>query len=565
MKIVTVWFFLFMSSTLYAESLPLIFHGNKYIKTRTLYEVLDLYKPYSYEFYKDDPKINPKIIPIAIETLKGFYKSKGFYHTEITSKTDNKKIIFKIQEQTPIKITQIEIDSSIPVKKSIGFKSGDIFDAQKFIDSKKKIKLLYHEHGYANAELNAKAYIDIIKNSARLVYKVTPNNICRFADIVIHSPKSIDKKIIQSLLYFHKGDIYSPNSIEQSYKNLYAYDGISQAIIKTEIYNKKDVNVTVNVKETQKPIRLQLGIGASSDEGATASFSIKHRNFYGNLKTLSLDTRVTRIKQSVKLSLTIPMAKQNTLGSELNFENENFFGFKENRALAKGYFSQRDAFNWLQEALIIDTSRAYDSADILLFPENTLLLISPRVSWKYDTRDKILNPSKGFLIDAQFQGSLINEYSDATYYKALLSGAYILPLHTSIVATKVKIGSLHIYEGEVPNSYRFFSGGMNSNRAYGYRLLGPKDSENNPAGFNSIIETTIEYRFHIYKDFNGVIFNDNSFIGQTYKPDNTVGYYSTGFGLRYKTPIGPLAIDIGFNPQKPLEQHALHFHVGELF
>ncbi len=564
-KIVTVWFFLFLSSALYAEGLTPVFHGNKHIKERKLYEILDLYKPYSYEFYKDEPKINPKIIPIVIETLQGFYKSKGFYHAKITSKIENTKVIFNIQENTPVKITQIDIDSPLPLKKSLGVKIGDIFDAQKFIESKKSLKLLYHNHGYANAEFYTKAYIDIVKNSAKLVYRVTPKNICRFTDIVIHPPKSIDKKIIRSLLYFHQGDIYSPLSIEKSYKNLYAYDGISQAIIKSTIYNNKDVNVTVSVKETRKPIRLQLGLGASSDEGASASFGIKHRNFYGNLKTLSLDTRVTRIKQSIQLRYTIPMAQKNILGSEINFENENFFGFKENRALAKGYFSQRDEYNWLQEALILDTSHAYDSTDIFLFPESTLMLISPRISWKYDTRDKILDPSKGFFIDTQIQGSFKNEFSDATYYKAVLNGAYILPLQTNIIATKIKIGSLHTYNGDVPNSYRFFAGGMNSNRAYGYRLLGPKDNENNPSGFNSLIETTIEYRFHIYQDFNGVVFNDNSFIGQTYKSNHTVGYYSAGFGLRYKTVIGPLAIDLGFDPQKPLEQHALHFHVGELF
>jgi len=565
MKIVTGLLLLLISSVLCAQNLVLLFHGNKHFKERTLYEVLDLYKPYSYEFYKDDPKINPKIVPIAIDTLKDFYKSKGFYHTRITSKIKNSKIILTIQENTPIKITHIKTISPIPITKNIGFRVGDIFDAQKFIESKKKIKLLYQNHGYANATFDTKAYIDIVQNSAKLVYKVIPNKLCKFSTIIIKSPKSIDDDIIKSLLYFHEGDIYSPILIEKSYKNLYAYDGISQAIIQTAISHKDDVNVSVNIQETQKPIRFQIGLGASSDEGPTVSLGIKHRNFYGNLKTLSLDTRATRIKQSVKLGFTMPLAQKNTLGSELNFENENFFGFKESRVLAKGYFSQRDELNWLQEALIIDTSHSYDSTDIVLFPENILLLISPRISWKYDTRDKILDPAKGFFLDAQIQGSVLNKLSDATYYKALLSGAYILPLHTNIVATKIKIGSLHIYDGDVPNSYRFFAGGMNSNRAYGYRLLGPQDNDNNPVGFNSIIETTIEYRFHIYKNFKGVAFNDNSFIGQTYIPDNTTGYYSCGFGLRYETLIGPLAVDIGFNPKQPLQQYALHFHVGELF
>jgi translocation and assembly module TamA len=565
MKIKTILFFLLITSLLYSKSIPLYFHGNTYFKDRQLYELLNLYEPYSYEFYKDEPKINPKIVPLAIETLQDFYKSKGFYHAKIVSKREKNSIVIDISANTPIKIKAIKIRSLLNIKNDIGLKVGERFDAQKFIDSKKKIKLLYQNHGYANATFNTKAYIDIKKNSAKLLYEVTPNQICTFANIDINSSKHIDKSIIRSLLYFKKGDIYSPHAIERSYKNLYAYDGISQAIIKTHIYNKKDVNVTINIQETKKPIRFQIGIGASSDEGLTALLGVKHRNFYGNLKTLSLETRVTQIKQNIKLNFTMPLAKKNMFGSEINFENENFFGFKENRILAKSYFSQRDEFNWLQEALIVDTSQSYASTDKLLFPEKSLILVSPKLSWKYDTRDKILNPSKGYFVDTQLQGSVLTPISNATYYKASIGGAYILPLPVNILATKVTIGSLHIYDGSVPNSYRFFAGGMNSNRAYGYRLLGPRDTNDNPTGFNSIIETTIEYRFHIYKSFRGVVFNDNSFIGQTYIPNNTTAYYSTGFGLRYETPIGPLAIDLGFDPKEPMRQHALHFHVGELF
>ncbi len=565
MKMSLVLFFFLISTVVYAKSLPLIFHNNKHFNDRKLYEVLDLYKPYPYEFYKNAPTLNPKIIPIAIETLKDFYKSKGYYHTSITPKVQKSRIVLNIFEKEPVKISKITIKSLLNLKDSIPFKVGDIFDAQKFIKSKKEIKLLYLNHGYANAAFDSKAYIDIVKESATLVYKVIPNKVCKIKNIKINTPKDIDKKIIKSLLYFQEGGIYTPLEIKKSYKNLYAYDGISQVVFQSKIYNQDDINVTVNIKETQKPIRFQIGIGASSDEGAAASLGIKHRNFYGNLKTFSFTTKVTHIKQSVKLNFTMPLAQKNVFGNELNFENEDFFGFKESRVLDKIYFSQRDEFNWLQEALIIDTSHSYASTDKILFPNKNLILLSPKLSWKYDKRDKILNPSKGFFLDTQLQGSYLNVISNATYYKALISGGYILPLQTNILATKIKIGSLHTYAGSVPNSYRFFAGGMNSNRAYGYRLLGPRDTNNNPVGFNSIIETTIEYRFHIYKNFNGVIFNDNSFIGQTYIPNNTVGYYDGGFGLRYETPIGPLAIDLGFDPKRPLEQHALHFHVGELF
>jgi len=558
-------FFFLITTVTYAQNFTLLFHGNKIIDERTLYGVLDLYKPYPYEFYKETPKLNSKIIPIALETLQDFYKSQGFYHTKVTSLKKNNAIIINIVENTPIKIQEIKVQSLLSLGKLLPFKINDIFNAQKFIQSKKKIKLLYENHGYFNANFTIKAWIDIKKNSAKLLYKIKPNQICYFTNINIISSKNIDKNIIKSLLYINKGDIYSINNLDKSYKSLYAHDGISQAIIDTNIYDKTDVNATVKIKETQKPIRFQIGIGASSDEGPMASFGVKHRNFFGNLKTISLNAKATKIKQEIQLNYSVPLAHKNTFGTNLGFENENFFGFKENRVLAKVYFRQRDEVNFLQEAIIIDTSKSYDSNNINLFPEQTLVLVSPELEWMYNTRDKLLEPTKGYFIKTQLQGSLLSEISNATYYKAILTAGYILPLQTNILATKVQIGSLQTYEGEVPSSYRFFAGGMNSNRAYGYRRLGPTDSSNNPTGFNSIIETTIEYRFHIYGNFNGVAFNDNSFIGQTYIPRTTTGYYGIGFGLRYKTVIGPLAIDFGFDPAQPMKQHALHFHVGELF
>jgi outer membrane translocation and assembly module TamA len=76
---------------------------------------------------------------------------------------------------------------------------------------------------------------------------------------------------------------------------------------------------------------------------------------------------------------------------------------------------------------------------------------------------------------------------------------------------------------------------------------------------------TAEYRFAISGNFRGVVFNDTTFIGEKEIPDQKNGYYSLGAGIRYVTPIGPIAFDIGFDAQNPKEQYAFHFHIGELF
>lgn len=552
-------------STLCAQMLPLEIQGNNSIDNAKIYKVLGLHKPGIFEFYKKEPKFNEKLIQLSTETLKDFYKSYGFYHAKISFMKEKDHLLLKIIEGPPIKIELIKKESTINIDNSIPFKIGDVFNAEKFILSKQNVRSDYEKMGYCNAQYNIKTYIDIVKNSAHLIYKITSGNICFFKHITINNPKNIDKDIIKPLLYIKKGKIYTPKSIKKSYKRLYAYDGISEVQIHSSIDKGNDVNATITIKSNPKPIQFQIGFGASSDEGLTAKLDIKHRNFFGNLKTLALHTRVTQIKQTFGVDFSMPLTNGNISGSKISYDNENFFSFKEYTINVKGFLKQINEPISSQEALIIDSSTTYDSNDILIAPETTLLIVSPALKWKYDTRDDILNPKKGYFIDASLQGSLKCSISDASYYKAKISTGIILPLEPSILALKIDLGSLHTFNGNVPSSYRFFAGGMYSNRAYRYRFLGPKDKNGDPVGFNFLMDTTVEYRFNIVGDFNGVVFNDNSFIGESYSPNTTNGYYSGGVGVRYETPIGPLAIDFGFDLKQPKLHHAFHFHIGESF
>ncbi|MBC8237381.1 MAG: BamA/TamA family outer membrane protein [Helicobacteraceae bacterium] len=558
-------FFLLYSSLSYAQTIPLFFKGNQEIASRELYAALGLYKPYIYEFYKDEPAVDPKTLPIVSQTLVNYYKTKGFYHAGVTYTQNEKAIIIELKENVPIRIADITILSNLDISSKIPFKQNDIFDAEKFIQSKKEIKLLYANNHHCNAQLDAKAWIDIETNDAYLIYDVTPNESCYFANVIINTSENIDEDIIKSLLYINEEELFSLHAITKSYQSLYAYDGILKALIDTEIDDNNSVDATVTITENEKPIRFEIGMGASSNEGLMASLGLKHRNLYGDLKTLDLKAKVTEIKQTVKTNFDMPLLHKNTFGVELGFANEIFDGFKESRVFGKVYLNQRRTPTFMKESLFFDRVDTYESEDKALFPEGTLFVLSPKFEWSYDTRDKILDPSKGYFFGSEVMGSILGEVSDASYYKYKLSGGYILPISSTILALKVKYGSLHLYEGDIPASYRFFAGGMDSNRAYGYRKLGLMDDNSNPIGFDSVFETKIEERFPIYGDIKGVVFNDNTYIGANASPDFSKGYYSVGFGLRYATPIGPLAIDYGFDISNPRSQHALHFHIGESF
>ncbi|MFT7004834.1 MAG: outer membrane protein assembly complex protein YaeT, partial [Sulfurimonas sp.] len=515
--------------------------------------------------WKKDPKVNPKTAILLAQTIKNYYRSRGFFHTLVTQSEKNGSIEISITEKSFIQVLDIKTLSKIDLDSTIPFKIGQIFDAQKFDQSKKDIKLLYANKGYCNTEIEAKAWIDIETNSAYLVYDITPNKLCYFDSIKISPPKDIDADIIKSLLYIKEEKPFSPYLIAQSYKSLYGHDGISKAIIDTQTQDANKSTVNVTVTQNEKPIRLQVGLGASSDEGMMYSLEVKHRNLFGNLKTLSASTRITDIKKTIKSDFSMPIKNRNSIGVEIGYEDESFTGFKEERVLGSITLKQREINYVSQEAILLDNTITYDSQDQDSYPEGQLFVLSPQFKFSYDTRDNILNPTKGYQLSLEVMGSILSEISDATYYKYNLSGTYILPVLPSVLALKMDFGALKVYNGDVPASYRFYAGGMNSNRAYTYRELGPTNDDGDPEGSNSILEMTLEYRFPIYGKFRGVLFNDNTFLGDTSYPDDYRGYSSAGFGLRYLTPIGPIAIDVGFAIDNPLDQYAIHFHIGELF
>jgi translocation and assembly module TamA len=546
--------------------LPLLFKGNEKISEGKLYDVLGLRKPYALEVWEKRPAIESIAISQSLSALTSFYRSKGFYHAKITSEEKIDSVVFKIDENEPILVGDVKINSQIDVDSAVSFQNNDVFDQEKFSASKSEIKNRYAQAGYCNAQFNSKAWVDIETNRAYLLFEATPGDVCIFGPISVESTPNIDGNLTASMLRIKEGDTYSVEAIRQSYETLYTQEAIAHAVINDNERNGSIVPITLNVEEAEFPIRFTAGLGFSSDEGITAQTGIKHRNFLGDLKTLALDARYSQIKQEASATFGLPLQNRRVLGAEVGYKNEIFDGYQTESTYQKLTAKYQDTPSSAMIGFLLDQVSTYDSTDTLTFPNSKLSLISPIVELNLDTRDKPLNPTRGYWLNANFMGSLYTpQISDATYLKALLSAAYITSIDDHVFGAKIKWGTLQIYDGEVPSSYHFYAGGMNSNRAYTYRDLGPKNSDGNPIGFASITEGTLEYRFPIYEEFRGVLFSDLTFASQNVLPNYAKdGYLGIGAGLRYTTPVGPVAIDVGFDPNNT-SQYAIHFRIGELF
>ena len=105
-------------------------------------------------------------------------------------------------------------------------------------------------------------------------------------------------------------------------------------------------------------------------------------------------------------------------------------------------------------------------------------------------------------------------------------------------------------------------------RGYEQDTLGPKGPDGNPTGGNAFLCGNVELRTYLGKGIGIVTFLDEGNVWQKVgEIDPGSIKYSTGLGLRYNTPVGPLRVDYGYKLQRERGESAgvLHFAIGHAF
>jgi len=220
-----------------------------------------------------------------------------------------------------------------------------------------------------------------------------------------------------------------------------------------------------------------------------------------------------------------------------------------------------------------------------------------------DRTNDPFSPSRGFRANGSVEHASAFTVSDFRYNRATADGAAFYQVRRrGVIGAHVRVGwvsplgsseqalgvAATVDGGVLHPRKRFYAGGSHSVRGFGENQLGPRvltvpigvlqrhdslntactsgtdvttcnpnaanmndrDFEPRPLGGNFVVEGSIEARFPVWRELIGAVFVDAGRVSQKTNPalPKSRTAVTPGFGFRYRSPVGPIRADIGFNP-----------------
>jgi outer membrane protein assembly factor BamA len=227
-----------------------------------------------------------------------------------------------------------------------------------------------------------------------------------------------------------------------------------------------------------------------------------------------------------------------------------------------------------------------------LFPQVRLSVFSGAVA--RDTRDDVVEPTSGAFVSGEVAAATRGLGGEVGFLKTYMQGYWFKKLpgpRRIIFATRASVGLADglareaqptdengqpidgppIVIEDLPASERFFAGGDTTIRGFALDTVGAPNTITPrlfPRGGNAMLVMNVELRIPVWKDFGAVLFTDGGNVfARVTEFDLTELRGSVGFGIRYRSPIGPIRVDLGFKvDRRPSEDRtALHFSIGQAF
>jgi outer membrane protein insertion porin family len=549
--------------------------------------------------------------------LQGLYYDRGYLYVKFGKAaielSPDRRFIFitlPIEEGDPYDITKIDVTGDLlePKEKLLALvetKPGARFSKTILQRDLQVLADVYKDKGYAYANVTPDTDVHAETKTVDINFAFQKGNLVTIEKIEVAGNNKTRDKVIRREMRINEGDLYSGTAIRFSKARVTAlgyFDSVEINSRRGSADDKMVLEITVKEKLTGT---FQLGFGFTGGESFFGQAQLSQNNLFGYGHTASLSFQISSLRQLFQLSYLDPYFLDTAWTASIDLYRSEllFTGFDRKAiggALTAGYELFED-FRFFGTYTLegVDVTPTGTSALQLRNQFTAGRTSSVRFSFNYDKRDNRLFPTNGHLesASAEFATSLLGSQNLFQRYR-LIERRY-RPLFWGLVA-KVNLSVGYIRSTDPLNrpisiSEKFFAGGINSIRGYSLRSISPTKrilaSREPDAGIidfavggNKELLTNWEIEFPIVESagIRGVVFYDagnvfsenEDFFHSNQRPDaNGRGtlplglFHSTGFGVRWFSPLGPLRFEVGFPlTRRPIDDaYLFEFTIGNFF
>jgi translocation and assembly module TamA len=556
--------------------------------------------------WSDSYRLDPDAVAADKRRVEAYYRARGYYDARVEevrldpAGAGRVRVVFRVSEGQPVRVTKLTVtglDEEPEARTRAGklaLKVGDVFSEGAYDATRAAIQQALRDTGWASATATQHADVLPDVHAAEVTYEVKAGARYRFGAIFVAGTSSVPRDRIrdQALGAVRPGEWYDDSALAIAQKRVFdlgVFGGVRVTPGQADL-SRGTIPVIVAVREAPfHTVRVGPGLGFSAirwDAHAVAGW--EHRNWLGDLRHLTTELRLGY----AWLPNPFQRTKEGTVGlAAVEFAQPGAFSryvdtsarIEVEKGIEQAYdfYSERlrlglplrlasrwtlvpsynlEVYELSKYAVTFDPSAPTVTGPTLENCNGSICLLTyveQRIAW--DGRDNPVNTRRGLYVGLSVQEGFHLAQFGYQYLRFLPELRFFLPMgaHT-VFAVRSRIGALvPINEaGDPPIVARFTAGGPLSMRGYYTRRLSKMVLENNqwvPVGGNGLADGTAELRFDIAGNWGGALFvdagnvSDASGTPSTWKEvlDPTTLQWASGVGLRYRTPFGPLRLDVG--------------------
>lgn len=612
------------------------FKGVEAVNKKALAELLTARVPVFWKFWEPHPVIHTKDLEDDLLRIKQYYQTQGYYQVtaeyeieaidpedapsaDIVDKTvpagggsspeddhiPGYEIRFHINEGPPVIIRNISIQcmceletlSEDTIRAVLSLQPGVVFKTGAYEQSKTAVRKLLGNRSYPFAKVRGSATVDLNDNSADIDFAIEPGECYHFGEIRIKGHEDhVREKVIRRAITFTSGEKYTERKLDESHRNLFDLNIFKTALIQPGVPDEGSNRVPVDIQvKPRKKRNIKLGVGYGTDDGLRLQAAWGDRNMTGWADRLTLSARRSDILENIYAEYLVPyfMSARNNLVSNAGYKREEKDYYTLHQTGTELNFYRKLENNWFSSiGYMLESNRPenvrVEDADGLADPRDTedYLVSSVKFHIEHNTIDDVLYSQRGTAVGLTIENASDYLGSEISYIRPGVDARVFVPLSWNMVLalrTDFKTIQKSGDTDYIPISKQFFLGGSKSVRGYGFEKLGVIDENDvirDVSGLSSFTGN-LELRFPIYNDFGGVAFLDAGALNDdSFRMDFRSLRYTAGLGLRYRTIIGPIQLDFGYqlNPAESAatddadlvdllekDRWYLHFNIGQTF